>query len=155
MGPIAFTTQITERREPISPTVVFSDTADQVYATFPYTGMRNGLTWTHVWYFNGVEFSRGEESWEWGSADRSFVFTKPVGAGRYRLELYVNDDLVTSGEFTVRGPLAIGGPRSPETTGILETPGTPETTATLESPGTPESPGTLESPGRTVTPESP
>jgi hypothetical protein len=131
MGPIAFTTQVTARHEPISPTIVFSDTVSQVYATFPYTGMQNGLSWTQVWYFNGVEFSRGEESWEWGSADRSFVFTKPVGAGDYRLELYVNDKLVTSGEFTVRGPVAIGGPLSSDNTG---TPASPERTVTPESP---------------------
>jgi hypothetical protein len=131
LGPIAFTTQISERREPISPTTVFSDTVSRVYAAFPYTGMRNGLTWTQIWYFDDVEFSRGEESWEWGSADRSFVFTNLVGSGDYRLELYVNDDLVASGAFRVRGPIAVGGPE------------------TRESPGTPESPGGTE------TPESP
>ncbi len=131
MGPIAFTTQISNRREPISPTHVFSDTVNQVYAAFPYSGMRNGLTWTQIWYFNDVEFSRGEETWEWGSTDRSYVFTKPVGAGNYRLELYVNDDLVASGAFTIRGPVAIGGPETQEST---ETPESPEGTATAESP---------------------
>jgi hypothetical protein len=76
--------------------------------------MRNGLDWTQVWYFNDIEFSRGEDSWEWGSTDRSYIFTKLVGPGDYRLELYVNDDLLTSGEFTVRGPVAIGGPETSE-----------------------------------------
>jgi hypothetical protein len=122
MGPIAFATQVTDRREPISPTTVFSDTVSRVYASFPYSGMRNGLTWTQVWYFDGVEFSRGEESWDWGSTDRSYIFTKLVGAGDYRLELYVNDDLVSSGEFTVRGPVALGGPETPETQENLESP---------------------------------
>jgi hypothetical protein len=148
MGPIAFTTQITDRREPISPTTAFSDTVSRVYATFPYSGMRNGVTWTQIWYYNDVEFSRGKEPWEWGSVDRSYVFTKLVGAGEYRLELYVNDDLVSSGEFMVRGPVALGGPETPES------PGTPESLGTLESPGTPESEGTSEGPESTNTPES-
>ena len=113
MGPIAFTAQITDRREPISPTTVFSDTVSRVYAAFPYRGMRNGLTWTQVWYFNGVEFNRGQDAWTWGSIDRSYVFTRLVGAGTYRLELFVNDDLLTSGEFIVQGPVAVGGPESP------------------------------------------
>ena len=125
MGPIAFTTQISDRREPISPTTVFSDAVSQVYAAFPYNGMRNGLTWTHIWYFDDVEFSRGEETWEWGSTDRSYVFTKLVGSGDYRLELFVNDDLVASGAFTVRGPAAVGGPSTRER---------PKGTATPESP---------------------
>ena len=115
MGPIAFTTQITNRREPISPTTVFSDTIDRVYAAFPYSGMQKGVNWTQVWYFNGIEFVRGQETWEWGGTDRSYVFTQLVGAGDYRLELYVNDELLASGEFTVQGPVAVGGPESPET----------------------------------------
>jgi hypothetical protein len=143
IGPIAFTTEISDRREPISPTTIFSETVNQVYAAFPYSGMQDGLTWTQIWYFNDVEFSRGEETWGWGSADRSYVFTKPVGAGNYRLELYVNDDLVASGAFTIRGPIAVGGPET------LESPGTPESSETPETPGTPGSPestATAESP---------
>ncbi len=115
IGPIAFATQITDRREPISPTTIFSDTVNRVYAVFPYNGMRNGLTWTQVWYFNGVEFNRGQGTWEWGSTDRSYVFTQLVGAGEYRLELYVNDELLTSAEFTVQGPVAVGGPEGTPT----------------------------------------
>jgi len=113
MGPIAFAAQVTERREPIDPTDVFSDTVSRVYAVFPYRGMRNGLSWTQVWYFNDVEFSRGDGTWEWGSTDRSYVFTKLVGVGNYRLELYVNDSLLATAEFDVQGPAAMGGPESP------------------------------------------
>jgi hypothetical protein len=93
--------------------------------------MRNGLAWTQVWYFNDAEFSRGVETWEWGDSDRSYVFTKPVGAGDYRLELYVNDDLVAEGEFTITGPVAVGGPETPE---VTETPEVPEGSTTPESP---------------------
>lgn len=136
LGPISFATQITERREPVSATTVFSNTVSRVYATFPYSGMRNDLTWTQVWYFNDAEFSRGDENWQWGSDDRSYVFTKLVGAGNYRLELYVNNDLVASGEFKVVGPLAIGGPQTPESTATPETPTTevPGSTPTPQSP---------------------
>src|SRR5690606_27996493 len=103
-------TQVTEEYEPVNPTHVFSETVSRVYATFPYNGMRDGLNWRQVWYFNDVEYNRGEETWKWGSAARSYVFTRVVGAGKYRLELYVNDDLLSSNEFLVEGPLAIGGP---------------------------------------------
>ena len=104
---------MTSRRQPISPTTVFSDTASRVYAVFPYHGMRDGMTWSQVWYFNGIEFNRGQDTWRWGVTDRSYVFTKVVGVGTYRLELYVNNTLVSSGEFAVQGPAAIGGPENP------------------------------------------
>ncbi len=113
IGPIAFSTQVTSRRQPISATTIFSDTASRIYAIFPYRGMRDGMTWSQVWYFNGVEFNRGEDSWKWGATDRSYVFTKVVGVGIYRLELYVNNNLLSSGEFAVQGPAAIGGPENP------------------------------------------
>jgi len=134
VGPVTFAAQINDRREAISPTLVFSDTLSRVYAVFPYSGMRNGLTWTQVWYFNDVEFNRDQESWKWGSSDHSYVFTKLVGAGDYRLELFVNDELAASGDFSVQGPLAVGGPRTQET---------PEGLATAENlpvPVTPERP---------------
>lgn len=143
MGPIDFATRIDDRREAVGPTTVFSNTVNQVYAAFPYSGMQNGVVWTQVWYFNDVEFSRGKETWEWGTDDRSYVFTKPVGAGNYRLELYVNDELVASGAFVVRGPVAVGGPRTIESTGTSEIPEIPETSGTPESP---EGTATAESP---------
>jgi hypothetical protein len=98
---------------PISPTQVFSNTVRRIYAVFPFQGMRKGVPWTQVWYYNGMEFLREEGVWEWGSQDRSYVFIKPVGAGTYRLELYVSTQLLASGEFTVLGPAAIGGPYNP------------------------------------------
>jgi hypothetical protein len=113
IGPIAFSAQVTSRRQPISPTTVFSDTVSRVYAVFPYRGMRDGMTWSQVWYFNGVEFNRGQDTWSWGATDLSYVFTKVVGVGTYRLELYVNNTLLSSGEFAVQGPAAIGGPENP------------------------------------------
>ncbi len=113
IGPIAFSSQVTARRQPISPTTVFSDTVGRIYAVFPYHGMRDGMNWSQVWYFNGIEFNRGEDTWRWGATDRSYVFTKVVGVGTYRLELYVNNNLLSSGEFAVQGPAAIGGPENP------------------------------------------
>ena len=113
IGPIAFSTQVTARRQAISPTTVFSDTVNRIYAVFPYHGMRDGMAWSQVWYFNGVEFNRGQDTWNWGATDLSYVFTKVVGVGTYRLELYVNNTLLSSGEFAVQGPAAIGGPENP------------------------------------------
>jgi hypothetical protein len=167
MGPIIFSTRITDDRQPVSPTSDFSDSIDRVYATFPYSGMQNGLNWTQVWYYNGAEYSRGENRWDWGNADQSYIFTRLVGAGTYRLELYVNDDLLASAEFTVQGPIAIGGPQTTETPEIQvssqnpESEGSPATLggpASQESQVTPEiqaSPQNPESEGSPATPENP
>jgi hypothetical protein len=149
MGPITFSTRITDERRPVSPASTFSDSISRVYATFPYSGMQDGLNWTQVWYYNGTEYNRGEYRWDWGNADQSYIFTRLVGAGKYRLELYVNDDLLASGEFIVEGPVAIGGPESTET---QESQVTPENPATEANPATPENSATEESP---ATPDNP
>lgn len=113
LGPITFAAEIDERRMPIDPTQVFSDTVKRIYAVFPFHGMRKGVPWTQVWYYNGLEFLREEGVWEWGSQDRSYIFIKPVGTGAYRLELYVSTKLLASGEFTVLGSAAVDGPYAP------------------------------------------
>lgn len=113
LGPLTFATELGADAKPLNPTRVFSNTVARVYAVFPFEGMRKGLLWTRVWYFNGQEFARDEEFWQWGERDYSYVFIKPVGAGEYRLDLLVNNQLLTSGKFTVLGPAAIGGPQTP------------------------------------------
>jgi hypothetical protein len=112
-GPIVFATQVTDRYEPVQPSRVFSGSVSRVYAIFPFSGMQPGLRWSQVWYFNGIEFMRDEGAWQWGRAASSYIFVKLVGAGDYKLEIYVNDDLVATGTFTVEGPAAIGGPQNP------------------------------------------
>jgi hypothetical protein len=115
LGPIVFSPEIDGRRNAVGATDRFSEGMERVYAVFPYAGMENGLSWTQVWYFNGEEFVREQAAWEYGQTDRSFVFIKPVGAGDYKLEIFVNDELVSSAKFTVVGPTAIGGPEQTET----------------------------------------
>ena len=112
MGPISFAADINSRREPISPTTVFSDTIERVYAVFAFSGMQAGLRWTQVWYFDDQEFIRDEGAWKWGVKDHSYVYIKPVGAGDYRLDLYVGDDLISSAGFAIQGATAVGGPES-------------------------------------------
>ncbi len=110
MGPISFAKEIDDRRNPISPTVQFNEGIDRIYAVFPYSGMSPDLKWTQVWYYDGAEFARDEGEWEWGQTDRSYLFVKPVGAGDYKLDLYVNDRLMSSASFSIQGPTAVGGP---------------------------------------------
>ena len=112
MGPITFAPEIDDRRHPVHPTEVFSDTVNRVYAVFPHSGMQKGLKWKYVWYFNNIEFIRDESAWQWGSEDRSYIFITPAGAGDYRLDLYVNGEMLSSGGFNVQGPVGVGGPES-------------------------------------------
>ncbi|MFQ5612766.1 MAG: hypothetical protein ACE5H9_11600 [Anaerolineae bacterium] len=101
IGPIAFALDITDRREAIDPSEVFTAPVETIYATFPYRGLRNGLAFAAVWYHNDREFLRDEGEWQWGSTDRSYVFARLIGQGVYTLELWLNNEMLASGTFEV------------------------------------------------------
>jgi len=102
LGPIEFATEISS--SPIAATNPGNTFAANVkiFAVYPYQGMENGTNLTSVWYLNNTEVARDESQWEWGWQGNSYNFFLPTAAGTYKLELYVNDTLLTSGSFTVR-----------------------------------------------------
>ena len=100
-GPIAFATAINDDREAVDPTDVFQSPVSKVYAVFPYRGMRNGLPFTAIWYYQGREIIRDEYEWSWGTTDRSYLFINPVGPGQYTLELKVGASTVATATFRI------------------------------------------------------
>ncbi|MBN1220374.1 MAG: hypothetical protein JXM69_15715 [Anaerolineae bacterium] len=101
LGPIEFSTEIGSPIQAINPGTVFPGGV-KIYAVYQYSGMQNGVTFSSIWYLNNVEVARDERPWEWGLQGRSFSFLLPPGEGQYKLELYVNDTLLTTGSFEVR-----------------------------------------------------
>ena len=102
VGPIQFATEITDDVEPVDPGVLFPDTAERIYAVFPYQGMQEGLDFRAIWYRNGAEVAREESAWDWGRQDSSFIFLRLKGEGLYKLELWVNDTVVATTLFEIR-----------------------------------------------------
>ena len=115
LGPIAFSSSIDEKSNAVDPTTTFSQNVPRIYAVFPVNGMENGMEWRKVWYFNGEEFLRDESVWEWGRAGKSYAFIASVGSGQYKLDIFMNDELMSSAAFSIEGPTAVGGPTSTET----------------------------------------
>lgn len=91
-------------------TVYVLPTGNQVTARFNYQNMNPDVTWTQIWYFNGSEIqgSRPEESPSWdqgenGSSSITLLAENGLIPGRYRLELYINNGLAATSDFTVVG----------------------------------------------------
>ncbi len=101
MGPISFALKVSDRREAIDPAEQFSTVPERIYAVFPYKGMKNGLPFSVVWYYQNNELIRNDYVWEWGTTDRSFAFISPVGAGTYRVELRVGNTTVAENSFEI------------------------------------------------------
>jgi hypothetical protein len=102
LGPIEFATEISSAPiTAVNPSDTFG-TGAKIFAVYPYRGMVNGTTFTSAWYLNDTELARDESQWEWGWQGNSYSFFLPPGVGTYKLELYVNDTLLTTGSFAVR-----------------------------------------------------
>ncbi|MFQ5614180.1 MAG: hypothetical protein ACE5H9_18820 [Anaerolineae bacterium] len=86
-----------------------SDTAE-VHAIFSYSGFTSENEWSRVWYLDGEEFATFSDLWtgdEAGSFDYSISPETEDGSldpGEWALELYIDGQLLASGQFTIEEP---------------------------------------------------
>ncbi|MEX1018293.1 MAG: serine protease [Litorilinea sp.] len=111
-GPITFALGMAGT-QPIEPNDTFSD-LDKVFALFDYANMQDGTSWHTRWYLDGTHVLEQAQLWDGGPEGVYYVtLSHPDGlpAGDFRLELYLEDELVQSAEFTVnagQGAIARG-----------------------------------------------
>lgn len=75
-------------------------------ARFLYNNMQDGLIWSAIWYLDDTEFQRISSPWTAGtsgSQTTSIEVTQGLPPGRYRLELYIEDRLAATSDFTIAG----------------------------------------------------
>jgi len=102
---LLFSTQITRDGRPIHPTHVIPSGVDEVYASFDYDNMRNGLPWSTVWMANDQIIIEQKEEWDDGEAGRKTVKLanrRGVPNGEYTLVLGIG------GEVAMEGKMAVG-----------------------------------------------
>jgi hypothetical protein len=77
-------------------------------ARFIYTNMQPELTWTAIWYYNNTELTRVTDTWGLpkGASGSDSISLQPQGGlpiGTYRIELYINSVLSSTGDFVIAG----------------------------------------------------
>ncbi len=80
-------------------------------ARFLYSNLEEGMTWSAVWYYRGIEVARSNDIWRKAANGSDIVSLQPRGGllpGAYRLELYLNGALSATSDFVVAGDP--GGP---------------------------------------------
>ncbi|MCQ3972136.1 MAG: hypothetical protein DPW09_01675 [Anaerolineae bacterium] len=110
-GPITFALGATENYEPIDPGLTFQEGITQVHAIFEYSGMSKDYTWERVWYLDGKEVLRNAQKW---TGDETGVFdyfidagNNPLFPGEWTLELYAQDELLQTGNFTIEAEIEL------------------------------------------------
>ena len=104
-GEITFALDATDDFQPIDPGFLFTAGITQIHAIFEYQAMSPAYTWERVWYLNDREVARSSGAW---TEPESGVFDyyidnggKPLPAGDYLLELYVEGKLRSLGVFII------------------------------------------------------
>jgi hypothetical protein len=106
LGKITFALGATTDRQPLEPGMLFTYGITEVHAIFTHTHMSTAYTWERVWYINDQEISRSPAQWT-GPADGVFDYFinnggKPLPAGDWVLELYVEKKLRALGVFIIQ-----------------------------------------------------
>ena len=105
IGQIAFATSVSEDNQAISPDTTFSDDIEEIHAVFSYEGMSETVVWERYWYQDDEEVGSGTGTWdagESGTFDLSLTGGgEPLGAGEWKLEIYVNGELARGSTFTI------------------------------------------------------
>jgi TolB protein len=101
----SFSTRQGEDGWPIDTALQFTTAVTRVLATFSYAGMSDGLNWERVWFIGDEELARGGGVWDAGPTGRLTVQAVlgegGFAPGLYKLEIYVQDQLLSQGAFMV------------------------------------------------------
>lgn len=79
-------------------------------ARFIYANMQPDIAWTAIWYYNDREIVRTNSLWTLaqGASGTESVNLQPEGGlptGTYRVELYIESALASTGDFVIAGAL--------------------------------------------------
>jgi len=98
LGTVTFSREISDEYEAVNPQEIFPQGYYTLYATFSYTGLADGMVWSWVWRHNGEILEGGNEVWNYGDEGPGYIYLNPeegFDSGRYSLEVWVNDELMT------------------------------------------------------------
>jgi hypothetical protein len=111
IGPVTFAEDVSADDEPIGPTNSFAAGTQSLFAFFDYDSASAVGEYRWVWIWRGESGDRAYESdrypWEGGDSGNWWVAyqsDESLPGGDYEFELYMDDQLMQTGDFTVEGP---------------------------------------------------
>ncbi|MGD2206593.1 MAG: serine protease [Anaerolineae bacterium] len=113
---VALSLEEDSRGGPLEPAVLFPAGIKSLYAFFDYENMGNNMDWTRTWMVDGEEGLSTGNRWDSGRSGRySLELTSQRGLaeGYYRLNLYIEGELVALSNFWVTGEAGGGATLEP------------------------------------------
>ena len=143
---LTFATEADKDFQPVEPGKVFENPLRKVIGFYSYNNMDQGVQWSEVWLRDGEPIQQSTSKWEGGSGGYGLAILEMPAEewlpGAYELQLFVGEEWLMSGYFTVVGepPLPSATPTAtstPTPTRTLIPSITPIPTRTLPPPATP------------------
>lgn len=109
LTPLVFATEVDLDLQATNPRKLFTEGRFMLYATFEYQQMADGMVWSWIWRHEGKVINGGNEIWQYGSEGPGYVYLKPPTGfqpGKYVVEIWVNDELLTQGDFFITTDVA-------------------------------------------------
>lgn len=97
---LVFSSRVTRDGRPINPAAVFPSGGKEIFATFEYDGMRDGMAIGQVWARNGETLASERSEWKDGPRGRKTLHLgNPNGLpdGEYHLVLAVGSEVIAEG----------------------------------------------------------
>jgi len=103
---LVFASGVDAQGNPLDPSVSFPTGTTELHFFFDYVGMQDGMDLGVRWLFNGGEILNYNEVWSWGESGTftDYIYRtggEPLSDGQYKLELYIEGQLVGEGSVTV------------------------------------------------------
>ncbi len=100
---LVFSLKVTQDGRPVAPAAVLPGGAKQLFASFDFSGMKNGMDWSMVWAYDGKPIVNQSAKWEDGASGRkALVLANQRGLpdGEYHLVITVAQAIVAEGRVT-------------------------------------------------------
>ena len=101
---LVFSSGLSRDGRPVNPATLLPGGAPQIFASFDYWGMRDGLPWNVVWTWNSQPVVQQEGKWDGGeSGHKTVSVSKKEGLpdGNYSLVISVQKQVLAQGQVTV------------------------------------------------------
>jgi serine protease Do len=101
---LVFSRGVASDGRPINPASILPSGGKELYATFEYAGMQNGMSWNQVWAVNGQQIVSKPDRWEAGTQGRrtlSLTNSKGLPDGQYHLVLTVENRVLAEATAVV------------------------------------------------------
>jgi len=114
-SPLTFSTGLNlSSYEPSGVDTIFSNPVDEIFASFSYDQMQNGVQWTALWYRQGDLVHNESLSWDGGTGGSGFTEWSPDPEewlpGMYQVQIFVGAESKVVGDFEVVGDMVTSSP---------------------------------------------